>query len=77
MWHTLKEKKNCLVKSKVAFADNDLLAHMPSRRDFEYSDFIPDRVERPSPQKVVGWLCGFYGISTFEGYLTLNSFLSK
>ena len=25
----------------------------------------------------VGWLFGFYGISTFEGYLTPNPFLYK
>ena len=25
----------------------------------------------------VGWLFGFYGISTFAGYLTLNPFLYK
>ena len=27
--------------------------------------------------KSVGWLVGFYGISTFVGYLTPNSFLYK
>ena len=26
---------------------------------------------------LVGWLVGFYGISTFVGYLTLNPFLCK
>ena len=25
----------------------------------------------------IGWLVGFYGISTFVGYLTLNPFLYK
>ena len=26
---------------------------------------------------MVGWLVGFYGVSTFEGYLTPNPFLCK
>ena len=29
------------------------------------------------PFVTVGWLVGFYGISTFEGYLTPNPFLCK
>ena len=33
--------------------------------------FISHRV------KLVGWLVGFYGISTFVGYLTPNTFLCK
>ena len=28
-------------------------------------------------EKFVGWLFGFYGISTFVGYLTPNPFLCK
>ena len=28
-------------------------------------------------EKLVGWLIGFYGISTFVGYLTPNPFLCK
>ena len=27
--------------------------------------------------RLVGWLSGFYGISTFVGYLTPNPFLCK
>ena len=28
-------------------------------------------------KRKIGWLFGFYGISTFVGYLTPNPFLSK
>ena len=40
-------------------------------------------INPPSPKKnfkitfTVGWLFGFYGISTFVGYLTPNPFLCK
>ena len=30
-----------------------------------------------SVQRIYDWLVGFYGISTFVGYLTLNPFLCK
>ena len=29
------------------------------------------------PREMVGWFIGFYGISTFVGYLMLNPFLCK
>ena len=31
----------------------------------------------PTKMQLVGWLVGFYGISTFVGYLMPNPFLYK
>ena len=46
----------------------------------EYSRYDPKSSdgEAPVPELwLVGWLVGFYGISTFVGYLTPNPFYSN
>ena len=36
---------------------------------------VPKGLERGLEELVVGWLFGFYGLSTFMGYLKPNPFL--